>query len=127
MNTRYSRDTCNRIDRALGQTRAKFLSISKEMSDEELLDVEERINATIKHYKDHVLEYVPFGLFLLRRTGEIFGANELVCKMVQLPQRLFQGGQLFYFQLISEVDVLAMVEVSPERRSCSKPWDAGLT
>jgi len=112
MHNHFSRESCASIDRALGKIRPKFLQISKSLTEKQLLDIEEDIQVTITHYKEHVFEYIPFGMLLLRRTGEIYGANESACRLLQLPKRLFSGGQLFHFQLVKEVDIVRVIDVS---------------
>ncbi|KDN47964.1 hypothetical protein K437DRAFT_293986 [Tilletiaria anomala UBC 951] len=110
MNTRFSRESCANIDRALGMVRLKFLQISRQLSQKQLLDIEEEIYSSIEHYKTHVFEQVPFAMLLLRRTGEIYGANSKASTWLQLPKSLFSNGQLFHFQLVKEQDIVTVTD-----------------
>ena len=110
--TRYTREHCQAVDRSLSQIRPKFLAISRSLPESELLGVEESFIRLVHHYQANVLECVPLPMLVTRRTGEIYGGNEHLCKTLQLPRNLLEGGQISHFQLTSEEDSVALWDVS---------------
>ncbi|KAN0065478.1 hypothetical protein ACQY0O_001314 [Thecaphora frezii] len=111
MQTRFSRESCEAVDRCLAQIRPKFLAISRSLSERELLGVEEAFVRLVHHYQANVLDFVPLPTFVTRRTGEIYAANEHAARFFQLPRSLFEGGQISHFQTAPEDETVKLWQI----------------
>ena len=112
MQERFSRESCSKIDAALGSVRPKFLEITRSLSEKQLLQMERQMHDVVRHYKQSVFDYVPFPMLLVNRTGEIYGGNEHASQLLQIPIGRFSDGQLFHFQLVKEQDIVRVIDVS---------------
>ncbi|PWY98960.1 hypothetical protein BCV70DRAFT_121574 [Testicularia cyperi] len=108
MQTRFSRESRESVDRTLGMIRPKFQAISRSLPEPELIEIEESFTRLIHHYQANVLEFVPVPMILTRRTGEIYAANDHASKLMQLPKSLFEGGQISHFQTVTEQDTVEL-------------------
>lgn len=115
MQTRWSRESCEAVDRALNIIRPRFLTISRGLTDSQLLNVEESFVRLLKHYQTHVLDLVPIPMFVTRRTGEVYAANDHMARLLQLPRSMFEGGQISHFQTTNEESTVRLWQVSCAR------------
>ncbi|CBQ69416.1 related to RDS2-Regulator of drug sensitivity [Sporisorium reilianum SRZ2] len=108
MHTRYTRESCEAVDRSLCVIRPKLMALSRSLPEHELIAVEDGFYALLEHYRTHVLETIPVPMLVTRRTGEIYAANSHACALFQLPARLFERGQICHYQLVAERDAVGM-------------------
>ncbi|GAC71488.1 hypothetical protein PANT_3c00051 [Moesziomyces antarcticus T-34] len=104
MHTRFSRESCEEVDRSLAVFRPKLMALSRSLPEEELIGVEDNFYQLLAWYQANVLEAVPVPMIVTRRTGEIYAANSHACKLMQLPESIFEGGQICHYQLVTERD-----------------------
>lgn len=110
MHTRFSRESCEQVDRSLSVIRPKLMSLSRSLPEEELISIEDNFYSLLEHYRTNVLETIPVPMIVTRRTGEIYAANSHACNLLQLPPRIFEGGQICHYQLVTERDCVYMWE-----------------
>lgn len=108
MHTRFSRESCEAVDRALGVIRPKLMTLSRSLPESELIGVEDSFYQLLEFYTANVLETIPIPMILARRTGEIYAANSHACALMQLPASIFEGGQICHYQLVAEKDAVNM-------------------
>ena len=108
MHTRFSRASCEQVDRSLSVIRPKLMALSRSLPEAELIGVEDSFYQLLAFYQANVLEMIPIPMILARRTGEIYAANSHACKLFQLPKSLFEGGQICHYQLVTEEDCVSM-------------------
>ncbi|SNX86426.1 related to RDS2 - Regulator of drug sensitivity [Melanopsichium pennsylvanicum] len=108
MHTRFSRASCEEVDRSLSIVRPKFMALSRSLAEEELISVEDNFYQLLAFYQANVLETIPVPIIITRRTGEIYAANSHACKLFNLPESLFEGGQICHYQLVTEHDCVKM-------------------
>jgi len=104
MHTRFTRASCEAMDRSTRIIRSRLMAISRSLSEAELIAVEDSFYDMLDYYRTHVLEPVMVPMVVARRTGEIYAANSAMCALTQLPPSIFEGGQISIFQLICEQD-----------------------
>ncbi|KAJ1025882.1 hypothetical protein NDA16_002508 [Ustilago loliicola] len=108
MHTRFSRANCEQVDRSLSIIRPKLMALSRSLPEAELIGVEDSFYSLLAHYQANVLEMIPVPMIVARRTGEIYAANSHACRLMQLPESIFEGGQICHYQLVTEQDCVKM-------------------
>lgn len=108
MHTRFSRANCEQVDRSLSIIRPKLMALSRSLPEAELIGVEDSFYQLLEHYQANVLEMIPVPMIVARRTGEIYAANSHACRLMQLPESIFEGGQICHYQLVTEQDCVKM-------------------
>ena len=108
MHTRFSRESCEEVDRSLSIIRPKLMALSRSLPESELIGVEDSFYKLLEFYQANVLETIPIPMIVARRTGEIYAANSHACKLMQLPESIFEGGQVCHYQLVTEKDCVHM-------------------
>ncbi|SOV07828.1 related to RDS2 - Regulator of drug sensitivity [Ustilago sp. UG-2017a] len=108
MYTRFSRENCEQVDRSLSMIRPKLMALSRSLPEAELIGVEDKFYQLLAHYQANVLEMIPIPMIVARRTGEIYAANSHACRLMQLPESIFEGGQICHYQLVTEQDCVKM-------------------
>lgn len=108
MHTRFSRASCEEVDRSLSVIRPKLMALSRSLPEQELIGVEDSFYQLLAFYQANVLETIPIPMIVARRTGEIYAANSHACKLMQLPESIFEGGQICHYQLVTEKDCVNM-------------------
>lgn len=111
MQARWTKETCQEVDRVLGVIRPRLLAISRALPEAELVGVEETFIRLVRHYQANVLDLLPIPMLVMRRTGEIYAANEHAARLMQLPKWLFDGGQISHFQTVAEADAVDLWKV----------------
>lgn len=104
MHTRFTRASCEAVDRSTRIIRSRLMAISRSLSEAELIAVEDSFYDMLDYYRTHVLEPIMVPMVIVRRTGEIYAANSAMCALTQLPPSIFEGGQISVFQLVCEQD-----------------------
>ncbi len=84
------------------------MALSRSLPEEELIGVEDNFYQLLAWYQANVLEAIPIPMIVTRRTGEIYAANSHACKLMQLPETIFEGGQICHYQLVTEPDCVNM-------------------
>ncbi|SPO23978.1 related to RDS2 - Regulator of drug sensitivity [Ustilago trichophora] len=108
MHTRFSRASCEEVDRSLSVFRPKLMALSRSLPESELISVEDSFYKLLAFYQAHVLEAIPVPMLVGRRTGEIYAVNSHAAKLFQLPESIFEGGQVCHYQLVTERDCVSM-------------------
>ncbi|KLT41722.1 hypothetical protein CC85DRAFT_312581 [Cutaneotrichosporon oleaginosum] len=96
-----SPESRRRILAALEVFRPKFRRIAKELTDLDLVFVEEANERLMLQY-DRALASIHTPSCIWRRTGEIQKANQEFAKLTGIPAPLFRGGQLCVYELMDE-------------------------
>ncbi|SPO24213.1 related to RDS2 - Regulator of drug sensitivity [Ustilago trichophora] len=108
MHTRFSRASCEEVDRSLSVFRPKLMALSRSLPESELISVEDNFYKLLAFYQANVLEAVPSPMLVGRRTGELYAVNSHAAKLFQLPKSIFEGGQICHYQLVTERDCVNM-------------------
>jgi PAS domain-containing protein len=96
-----SPESRRRILAALEVFRPKFRRIAKELTDLDLVFVEEANERLMLQY-DRALASIHTPSCIWRRTGEIQKANQEFAKLTGIPAPLFRNGQLCVYELMDE-------------------------
>ncbi|WOO85521.1 Regulator of drug sensitivity 2 [Vanrija pseudolonga] len=96
-----SPDSRRRILAALEVFRPKFRRIAKELTDLDLVFVEEANERLMLQY-DRALASIHTPSCIWRRTGEIQKANQEFASLTGIPAPLFRNGQLCVYELMDE-------------------------
>ncbi|BEI91661.1 uncharacterized protein CcaverHIS019_0404810 [Cutaneotrichosporon cavernicola] len=96
-----SPESRRRILAALEAFRPRFRRIAKELTDLDLVFVEEANERLMLQY-DRALASIHTPSCIWRRTGEIQKANQEFAKLTGIPAPLFRNGQLCVYELMDE-------------------------
>lgn len=96
-----SPESRRRILAALEVFRPKFRKMAKELTDIDLVFVEEANERLMLQY-DRTLASIHTPSCIWRRTGEIHKANQEFAKLTGIPAKLFRSGQLCVYELMDE-------------------------
>jgi len=96
-----SPESRRRILAALEGFRPRFRRIAKELTDLDLVFVEEANERLMLQY-DRALASIHTPSCIWRRTGEIQKANQEFAKLTGIPAPLFRNGQLCVYELMDE-------------------------
>lgn len=120
-----SPESRRRILAALEVFRPKFRRMAKELTDIDLVFVEEANERLMLQY-DRTLASIHTPSCIWRRTGEIHKANQEFAKLTGIPAKLFRNGQLCVYELMDEDSAVRFWEgfgkVASEKGECEDAW-----
>lgn len=118
-----SPESRRRILAALEVFRPRFRRIAKELTDLDLVFVEEANERLMLQY-DRALASIHTPSCIWRRTGEIQKANQEFAQLTGIPAPLFRNGQLCVYELMDEDSAVRFWEgygkVAFEKGECVK-------